>query len=158
MAILTCNYSCIECWYTNEKLLYCHGVSEGNVDKKISKLEYNNRTVYDCFNNLFTDEFNSLYFNLPPITFDNRPHWHKIAWYPWDILLVVISVVSENPFRTLTTYSDYLDLLPYDDRNTLHVMKMNVPVQFRVCRGYCCKKHDKKKLQKDQVILLHMLW
>ena len=29
------------------KLLYCHGVAEGNVDKKISALEYNNRTVYD---------------------------------------------------------------------------------------------------------------
>ena len=29
------------------KLLYCHGVAEKNVDKKISTLEYNNRTVYD---------------------------------------------------------------------------------------------------------------
>ena len=28
------------------KLLYCHGVAEGNVERKISKLEYNNRTVY----------------------------------------------------------------------------------------------------------------
>ena len=33
------------------KLLYCHGVEEGKVDNKISALEYNNRTVYDCFNN-----------------------------------------------------------------------------------------------------------
>ena len=33
------------------KLLYCHGVAEGNKDKKILTLEYNNRTVYDCFNN-----------------------------------------------------------------------------------------------------------
>ena len=32
-------------------LLYCHGVAEENVDKKISTLEYNNRTVYNCFNN-----------------------------------------------------------------------------------------------------------
>ena len=32
---------------TDGKLLYCHGVVEGNVDKKISTLEYNNRTVYD---------------------------------------------------------------------------------------------------------------
>ena len=27
------------------KLLYCQGVAEGNVDKKISRLEYNNRTL-----------------------------------------------------------------------------------------------------------------
>ena len=27
---------------TYGKLIYCHGVSEGNVDKKISTLEYNN--------------------------------------------------------------------------------------------------------------------
>ena len=32
---------------TDGKLLYCHGVSEGNEDKKMSTLEYNNRTVYD---------------------------------------------------------------------------------------------------------------
>ena len=41
---------------TYENLLYCQGVAEVNVDKKISTLEYNNRTVYDCFNNTFTDE------------------------------------------------------------------------------------------------------
>ena len=32
---------------TDGKLLYCHGVVEGNVDKKISNFEYNNRAVYD---------------------------------------------------------------------------------------------------------------
>ena len=32
---------------TYGKLLYCHGVAEGNKDKKISTLEFNNRTVYD---------------------------------------------------------------------------------------------------------------
>ena len=29
-------------------LLYFHGVTEGNMDKKISTLEYNNKKVYDC--------------------------------------------------------------------------------------------------------------
>ena len=32
---------------TDGNILYCHGVSEGNVDRKISTLEYNNRIVYD---------------------------------------------------------------------------------------------------------------
>ena len=40
---------------TYGKLLYFHGVSEGNVDRRISTLENNNRTVYYCFNNTFTD-------------------------------------------------------------------------------------------------------
>ena len=39
------------------KLLYCHGVAEGNQDKKKSTSEYNNRTVYYCFNNIFTVVF-----------------------------------------------------------------------------------------------------
>ena len=30
---------------TDGRLLYCHGVAEGNLDKKISTLEYNNSTV-----------------------------------------------------------------------------------------------------------------
>ena len=31
----------------NGNILYCHGVAEGNGNKQISTLEYNNRTVYD---------------------------------------------------------------------------------------------------------------
>ena len=34
---------------TYGKLLYCHGVAEGKLEKKISTLEFNNRTVHDCF-------------------------------------------------------------------------------------------------------------
>ena len=63
------------------KLLDCHGVAEGNVDREFSTLEYNNRTVYDCFNNPFTYEFGSPSFNIPPIIFDDRPCPHKIACY-----------------------------------------------------------------------------
>ena len=58
---------------TDGNLLYCHGVSEGNVDKKISTLEYNNRTVYDCFNHFFTSDFGSPDMHLPPITIVDRP-------------------------------------------------------------------------------------
>ena len=42
---------------TYGKLLYCYGVAEVNVDKKVSTLEYNISTVYDCFNNPFTADF-----------------------------------------------------------------------------------------------------
>ena len=59
------------------KLLYCNGVVEGNMDKKISTLEYNNRTVYDCFNDPFTDEFGIPDLHLPTIAIDDRPCLHK---------------------------------------------------------------------------------
>ena len=49
------------------KILYCHGVAEGNMEDKISTLEYNNRTVYEYFNNPFTVDFGSPAMYLPPI-------------------------------------------------------------------------------------------
>ena len=80
---------------TDGKLLYCHGVAEGNEENKISTLEYNSRTVYDCFNNPFTYDFSSLALNLPPITFDDRPLPHKIARYTPYLLPDNISIASE---------------------------------------------------------------
>ena len=58
---------------TDGKLLYCHGVAEGGKDKKFSTLEYNNRTVYYCFNNPFTYDCGIPDMHLPPITIDDRP-------------------------------------------------------------------------------------
>ena len=60
-------------------LPFCHGISEGNVDKTISIREYNNITVYDCFNNLFTADFDITNLNISLITIDDRPIPHKIA-------------------------------------------------------------------------------
>ena len=58
---------------TDGKLLYCHVVSDGNMDRRILTLDYNNRTVYYCFNNHFTADFSSPSMHLPPITIDDRP-------------------------------------------------------------------------------------
>ena len=71
---------------TDGKLLYCHGVAEVKEDKNFSTLEYNNRTVYDCFNNPFTDYCGSPDMPLPPITIDDRSPPHKIARYAPDLL------------------------------------------------------------------------
>ena len=138
---------------TDGKLLYCHGVAEGNYDRRISTLEYNNRTVYDCFNSPFTYDFVRPYLNLPPITFDNRPHPHKRVCYTPDLLLADIFVASENTFSTLITPYDSPDLLPSDDTNNLHVMKIDVPVLGKVHRGYCCRKQDKNDATKRQVYI-----
>ena len=66
---------------TDGKLLYFHGVIEGNKDKEISTLEYNDRTVYDCFNNPFTADCGSPAMHLPPITIDDSSRPNKRAWY-----------------------------------------------------------------------------
>ena len=62
---------------TDGKILLCHGTWEENGNKKILTKEYNNRTVYDCFNNPFIADFVRTYLNLTPITTDDKPHIEK---------------------------------------------------------------------------------
>ena len=126
-----------------EKLLYWHGVSEVNVDRRISTLYYNS-TIYDCFYNPFIDDFGIPDLNLPPITFGDRPRPHKISCYTPDLLLAAIYFATGISFSTLTTPSDFPDLLPSVDPNTLHVMNMYARVLGRVHRVYFCRKHNQK--------------
>ena len=128
------------------KLLYCHGFAEGNVEK--STLEYNNRTVYDCFNNPFTSDFGSPYLHLPPITIGDIPPPHKINRCTPDLLPDAISIASENYVSTLTTPYDSPDLLPADASTHIHIMKKILPFQGRFNRGYCCRKHSKIRCYK----------
>ena len=60
------------------------------------------------------------------------------------MLLASVSVVSENYLSTLTTPFYLTDFLPYDDHNTLFVMRIDVPVRGRVHRGYCSWRHAHK--------------
>ena len=113
---------------TDGKLLYCHFVLEGNMDRKISTLEYNNRTVYDCFNNPFTADFGSPAMNLYPITIYDRPPPHKRDQYTPDLLPSAISVASENYVSNLTNPSDSPDILPNDDPSTIHVIEKDMPL------------------------------
>ena len=51
-------------------------------------------------------------------------------------------------FSNLTTPSDYPDILPYVDTNTIHLIKKYVNLLVRVKIGYCCRKHYKKNYKK----------
>ena len=53
------------------KILFCHDISEVSEDKFFSTIEYNGRTVYDCFNNTFPDDCVSPALNIPPINVDD---------------------------------------------------------------------------------------
>ena len=82
---------------TDGKLLFFLGVSEENMDNKISTKEYNNRTFYDCFNNPFTADFGILALNLPPITIGDRPSSQKRARYTQ----IWFHIPSMLPLKTL---------------------------------------------------------
>ena len=95
------------------------------MNNNISKLEYNNRTVYDCFNNPFPADCGSPDLNLPSINIDGILHPHKIARYTPDLPPAAISVASEIFLCTLTTPSDSpgLLILTSDDTNRTHATK-----------------------------------
>ena len=85
---------------------------------------------------------------LPTITIDDRPPLHKRARYAPNLFQAAIYVASENSVSTLTTPSDLPDILPTDGPNTLHVLKKDVHMKGRVHRGYCCRKHGRKRFYK----------
>ena len=111
------------------KLLLCHGISEGSLDKKIPMRQYNNRTVYDFFNNPFPDIFGSPDFNLPPITIDDIPRLDKISNYTPDMLPGAVYAASEKYVSTFTTPSDSppLRILTSDGPNPHHFMNKDEP-------------------------------
>ena len=116
-------------------LLYCHDVSEVNLYTKLLTLEKNNRAVYECFDDPFTDKFGISYLNLPLTTIDDKPCPHKIALYTPDLIPAAISVSLENYFSNFTTPSDLPDLLTSDNTNPLHIMKKDYPCRGSLKRG-----------------------
>ena len=58
---------------TYGKLLFCNIISEQSKDKKISTREYNDRTVYDRYNDNFSVDCDIPDLNLPPIPIDYPP-------------------------------------------------------------------------------------
>ena len=102
--------------------------------QKKSIREYNNRTVYYCFNNLFLEDFGSPDLNLPPITIDDIRHHYRRPCCTPDMITSTNSVASENSVSNLTAPSDspYLLFQPSDDPNHRHYMKKDDPYHGRV--------------------------
>ena len=74
-----------------------------------------------------------------PLMIDPPPP--KRARYAPNLLPGTISVASENSVSTVTTPSDFPDILPTGGQKNVHVLKKGLPVNGRVHRGYCCRKH-----------------
>ena len=130
----------------DRKIMFCRGISETSVDKKIPTIYFNNRTVYYCFNNPFTSDFGSPDLHLPPITIDDIPRPYKRARYTPYLLPATISVASENYVSTLADPSDspLLILITSNYPNPSHAMKKGGPYFVRVKIGYCYSKHNEK--------------
>ena len=95
-------------------------------------IEFNNRTVYECFNNPFSVGSFNPGLNIPPITIDDSPIPNKRSWYTPDTLPSAIYVASGNSVNVFTNPSDYLQLLEpkYDDTDTQHTI-----ISYNHCRA-----------------------
>ena len=71
---------------TEAKVLFCHGISEGNMDKEITSREYNVRKVFGFLRNHFTDDCGILDLSLPPMA------------------LTIVPVKTKESARTLIFY------------------------------------------------------
>ena len=58
---------------TDAKLLFFHGISGGNEDKEITMREYNDRTVFGCFENPFPNKCGIPALNLPTVAINGSP-------------------------------------------------------------------------------------
>ena len=116
---------------TDTKLLFCRGISEQSRDKKLPLREYDDRAVYDCFNNPFPADYGSPGLNLPPMPIDDSFRLNKRACCTPDPFLAVISVASEKYVSTLATPSDStrVIILTYDAPYTYtgHVIMRDKP-------------------------------
>ena len=110
---------------TYGKLLFCHVISEESMDKKISTIEYNDRTVYEWFNNPFIADFYSPDLNLPPITIGDRTNLQKepsitqICYQLPYLFTLKFLLVIWQPLLIFHGYFSYL------------LMILNLPMQQR---------------------------
>ena len=74
-------------------------------------IEYNDRSVYDWFNHFFPVYGSIPELNIHPITIDYSHFPSKISWYTSDMLPDSIYVTYGNSVSTLTTPSEYPQLL-----------------------------------------------
>ena len=91
---------------TDVKLLLCHGIATDNKNKDITMTEYNDRKVFDYFNNISPDNCDTQDLNIPHMAFDYSPRPPKIPCNTFDMLPATISAASKNSLSTLTSPCD----------------------------------------------------
>ena len=140
---------------TYGNILFYHGIYKRRGDKKISIREYNERAVYDCFNNTFPADCGSPNLDIPPITIDDSTYLDKRAHYTPYLIPAAISFASENYVSNLTNPSDmpHVLVLNFDDPNPQHYINKDKPFHVKVKRGYCYRKCDGKTCYKKSDLI-----
>ena len=95
-------------------------------------IEYNDRTVYDWFDNSFPVDCASLALNIPPMPIYDSTLLNNRSYYTSDPLSDAVSVTSGNYVSTFTTPSDSPEVifLNPDGTNTHHTI-----ISDKSCRG-----------------------
>ena len=78
----------------DSNILLFHGIPWQIKYNTIAIIEYNDRAVYDCFDDPFSVDSVNTALNITPIHIDYIPHLNKIARYNSDTLLSDIYVTS----------------------------------------------------------------
>ena len=119
---------------------------------------YNNRTVYECFNNTFIDKFGGPDLNLPPITIYDRSRplkepaipqicFHLTFMFPLKILFLLW------PPLWIRHISLLLMII------ILSMLWINKILNLAGWKGYTdLGNMIKKILQKDKALLIHLFW
>ena len=128
---------------TDVKLLLCHGIATDNNNKDINMTEYNDRKVFDYFNNISPDNCDTQDLNIPHMAFDYSPRPPKIPCNTFDMLPATISAASKNSLSTLTSPCDSptLHLPSSGGPITYHNSMTNTKGWKTQQRGYCARRH-----------------
>ena len=99
--------------------------------------EYNDRKVYDLFNNPFSIDCGSPALNIPQIPIDDSPLLNNTARYIFDPLTAAVSVASGYSVSKFTSPFDSQLLLEkhYGCPKTLHTIMSDNPFRVRITRG-----------------------
>ena len=126
------------------KLLSCHEIPDQSKDNKISTIEYNDRKVYECFNNLFLVYCGSPYFNITAMPIDGSICPKERYLNTSDLLPSSIYVSYGKYVSTLTTPSDSPQVisLTSDDPNTHRTITKDNPGHYRGGVVYYSRIYD----------------
>ena len=129
---------------TVAKILFCHGISELNREKKSQMREYSNRTVYNCFNNQFSFDFSISFLILPPMDIGDSTRPNKISRYTPYQLTAIIYVASGKYVSAFTNPLDSLQVIVItsDDIHTQHNITRDNPWCGRGKGKYYSRFHD----------------
>ena len=113
--------------------------------------EYNDRSVYDCLNNLFLVYGGITALNIPTTPINDISHLNKRTQYTYDNISAASYFISENTVSTVTAPSDYPQFifLNSDVIDNQHTIMSDNPFHVSTKILYCYRFYDGKICHKN---------